>query len=303
MKVLVIDTVGNEGFYEGYTKYFPGVKITGHEPKRGLGMPHPHGFQCGYYAGVLLSLLPADQTRELCFARIFDADAMALEGSMDWLLEVIRESRPDVISRSWGLWDSDNPRGDMTGRVAYGAWTEKYRALQPELGFVDFGAAGNSDENDSDVDLDYPQQLMPDVCNIIGSAARGGKPSRFSGDGPGLQCLFWGQDVPLLTNGFWQRGSGTSFATPKAAGLCAALGLDHARWRALVAAEAARPPTWTGPIPHPKWGWGNMEHAYQTMLARLPEALKPPRRTLSDPKAARLAGVKGGEFWEDFRAS
>lgn len=301
MKVLVIDTVGNEGFSDYYMRYFPGIKVTGFEPRRGLGMPHPHGFQCGYYAGVLLTLLPADNPRELCFARIFDADARPVENAMEWLLDIIQDAKPDIVTRSWGLWDSDSSTGDMMGRVQYGGWIEKYRLLRERIGFVDFGAAGNSDTNDADPDVDFPQQLMPDICNIIGSAQLGGKPSPFSGDGAGLQCVFWADQLPLNSNGFWQRGSGTSFATPKAAGLCAYMRHSHVAWRDYVVTCATRPKDYNGVLPHPKWGWGNMEPHYQSALALLPDALRPPRKTLSDPKAAAIAGVKDGVEWADFR--
>jgi hypothetical protein len=275
VKILVIDTVGNIGFSRYFMDYFPGIDVTGFEPTKALPLPHPHGFQCGYYAGVLMNLLPKDEQRKLIFCRIFDDKGKPLPGSDEFMLQVIAEAKPDVVTRSWGLADGDRTQGDMTGRVAYGPWVEKFRALQEQIGFVDFGAAGNSDANDADVDVDFPQRLMPDICNIIGSHNKSGIPSRFSGDGAGVQCTFWAEDVALCTNGFWQHGSGTSFATPKAAGLCGLLGLKSPEWRAFVQGHASRPKDWKGEIPHPKWGYGSLEKQYQLHMARLPARLWP----------------------------
>lgn len=296
--VMVIDTVG--GYYSTYyAALFPGVEIICEQPDSDLPPPHPHGFQVGYYAGV--SLLPKDK---LIFVRIFDERGQPLPGCDEWMLEMIEKHTPHVVCRSWGMWDGDTNTGAMRGKVAYGAWTEKYRALQARLGFIDFAAAGNDDDNDEDSDIDFPQQLMPDVSNIIGSTRRNGVPSRFSGDGPGLQCVAWAEDVPLCTNGFWQRGSGTSFAAPKAAGMCAHYRLlQRADWAQYVMSLGAgrRPLAWRGELPHPKWGWGNIEPDYQEMLKMLEPARRPPRRTLSDPRMASIAGIKPEKgHWHDF---
>lgn len=297
MKVMVIDTVGGGAvFSRYYMDYFHGIDVVGYEPVSKMPMPHQHGYQCGYYAGVPLNLLPEDQERRLIFVRIFDERARPIKGAEKFMLEVIAQERPHVISKSWGLDDQDSAQGEMTGRVAYGEWVEEYRKLQAEIGFVDFSASGNSDTNDADGDVSFPQRLMPDICNIIGSAQRGGVPSRFSGDGTGVQCLFWGEDVPLCSNGYWQRGSGTSFACPKAAGLCAYLGLNTRLWRAYVEGHASHPAEWTGAIQHPKWGYGNLERQYQDMLGRLPANLLP--LDAGFPATSGYAPID----WQDYRS-
>ena len=140
-----------------------------------------------------------------------------------------------------------------------------------------FFAAGNDDHNDADEDVAFPQRLLPEYANIIGSHNRAGRPSEFSGDGVGVQCVMWGENVALLNKyGKWERGSGTSFACPKAAGLCAYLGLDHFAWRKYVLAHSTRPDNWSGYLPHPKWGYGSPEYRYQEALALLPDELQPP---------------------------
>jgi hypothetical protein len=67
--------------------------------------------------------------------------------------------------------------------------------------------------------------------------------------------------------------SGTSFACPKDVGLAAALGLSQEQMERFTVAGARRPepppsgPPWT--VPHPKWGYGSMEHEWQALAARV----------------------------------
>jgi len=266
MKVMVIDTVGGDRFGKRYRKFFPKVKLSGYEMSN-QGTCQPHGYQCGYYAGVLLNNVPGDH--ELIFVRNFDGRGNWVRGSEDWMLDLIEKHRPDIVTRSWGQHDGDSAYGESMGTRGWAQWAEEFKRLQGVLGFVDFGAAGNDDVNDADNDIAFPQRLMGGFSNVIGSHRRDGVPSKFSGDGHGVQCVLWGENILLNSNGIWERGSGTSFSCPKAAGLCAALGLLHEEWGEYVQENATKPEGWTGDIPHPKWGYGSLEYRYQEKLAAL----------------------------------
>lgn len=278
MKVLIIDSTGLSDCSERYRKYFgQNIKLVGHEPSPGYAKTPsgPHGYQCGYYAGVLLNLVEGEH--EIHFARIFDKDGMWIKDSDDFILAAIDHVRPDIINNSWGMDDLDLPWGEQNGRDAWVRWSTQFRKLINECKAVPFFAAGNDDRNDADSDIAFPQRLIPEVANIIGSHNRAGKPSVFSGDGVGVQVAMWGERVMLLDqDGVWTLGSGTSFASPKAAGLCAYLGLDHFHWRKYVLAHSTRPDNWSGYLPHPKWGYGSLEYRYQEVLAMLPDELQPP---------------------------
>ena len=272
MKVLVIDTVGGDRFSASFQSYFPAMRIRGLEMKDD-GACQPHGYQCGYYAGVLLNLRPGPH--EIVFARIFDGNGVWIPQSEDWMLEIIEKERPDIVTRSWGQDDADSPFWVRAGDMYWSSWVKKYEALQKSIGFVDFGAAGNDDKNDPDNDTSFPQRSMT-VANVIGSHNRAGIPSVWSGDGPAVQCVMWGENIALNSNGNWERGSGTSFACPKAAGLCAYLGLSTDNWREMVKVQSVRPIAWDGPVPHVKWGYGSIEHLYQAQLQKLDPSLQPP---------------------------
>lgn len=288
MKVMVIDTVGGYRFTDRYRSYFPGVELHGHEMTRG-GPCTPHGYQCGYYAGALLTTVPG--AHELHFVRVFDEAGHHIPGSESYILHMIEEILPDVVTRSWGQHDGDIDWQNVAARNAWAGWAAKYRALQLSMEFLDFGASGNDDagsahsiDDNGDVDNDivYPQRLLPGVSNIIGSMRRDGVPSRWSGDGLGVQLVMWGEDVALLNGeGYWDRGSGTSFACPKAAGLAAAIRahnpeFDTEAWRAYVEAYATKPESWLGEVPHHKWGYGSLEYRYQEHLSRVDPRLQPP---------------------------
>ena len=282
-KIMIIDTQGPDGISDAYRNLLPTCSIRGHQQPIVAGTPcHPHGLMCGHLAG----LIQQDQT-ELIFVRIFDADAKAIPGAADWALDMIRLERPDVISRSWGAWDKDTDIGDMTGRIGWKKWAEQYAKLQMNIGFVDFAAAGNNDNNDPDPDVDYPHCLLP-TTNIIGSCQRNGVPSVFSGDGPGVQCVAWAERIYLCNNGKFEIGSGTSFAAPKMAGLCALRKADQPEWARLVHAKATRPISST--LEHSvKWGFGCMEDLYQAALADIPTCFLPPTVTGVGRSATRPA--------------
>lgn len=286
VKVLVIDTVGGDRFSQAFRSYFPGMTLRGLEMNDD-GACQPHGYQCGYYAGVLLNHIAGPH--EIVFARIFDGNGVWIPESENWMLEVIEREKPDIVTRSWGQDDADSPLWARAGDMYWGRWVREYEHLQKLIGFVDFGAAGNDDHNDPDNDTSFPQRIM-EVANVIGSHNRQGIPSVFSGDGPAVQCVFWGENIALNSNGVWERGSGTSFACPKAAGLCAFLGLNTDNWRDMVKLRATRPDGWTGDLPHVKWGWGSLEHLYQAELQKLPAHLQPP---------ALIVNQHGVRRWHD----
>lgn len=294
MKVLVVDSTGLSDSTDTYKSFFgKNVKLVGHEPSKKWGQvaSGPHGYQCGYYAGALLQLLEGEH--EVHFARIFDQNGVWISGVEDFILDVVNSVRPDVINNSYGMDDQDLPWGEQSGRQAWTSWAIRYRKLIDTIKAVTFFAAGNDDKNDLDEDVAFPQRLLPDTAHIIGSHSRAGKPSRFSGDGKGVECTMWGERVMLLNQyGDWEVGSGTSFASPKAAGLCAYLGLNALQWRKYVAAHSTRPDKFSGLLPHPKWGWGSLEYRYQEALSELPENLQPPlpgKRKLMYMNAKSLA--------------
>jgi hypothetical protein len=279
VKILVIDSTGLSDASDRYWRVFGShIKLVGHEPSKGYGntASGPHGYQCGYYAGILLNLLP-DEEHEIHFARIFDQHGTWIAGSENFMLDILDEVRPDVVSNSWGQDDGDVSWQETQARRGWTGWTIKYRRLVNEIGCVSFFAAGNDDHNDADDDVAFPQRIIPETANIIGSHNRSGTPSRFSGDGVGVQVTMWGERVMLLDqDGKWEVGSGTSFSCPKAAGLCAYLGLSHYKWRQYVLEHATKPDEWGGKIPHPKWGYGSLEYRYQELLAELPDDIQPP---------------------------
>lgn len=278
MKVLVIDSTGLSDCTDAYRSFFqPHIKLIGHEPSKDYGKlaSGEHGYQCGYYAGVLLNLVEGEH--EIHYARIFDQHGTWIRGSEGFILDVIEKVNPDVVSCSWGMDDGDLPWGEKQGRDAWLSWSVQFRRLLKDKKTAVFFAAGNDDKNDADDDVAYPQRLLPEYANIIGSHNRAGRPSEFSGDGKGVQCVMWGEHVALLNKyGKWERGSGTSFACPKAAGLAAYLALDHYGWRKYILENATHPDKWSGYLPHPKWGYGSMEYRYQELLAELPDELQPP---------------------------
>lgn len=273
MKIMIIDTVGGNRFSDHYREYFPNATIRGIE-KKDDGDCHPHGYQCGYYAGVLTAL--AKEPCELVFIRIFDQRGVPVKDSNEWMLDVIYKERPHYISCSWGQSDADSKWGDRIGSITWGNWTTIFVNIIEEIGATAFFAAGNDDVNDSDDDVDYPQRLMSDHVCIIGSHNKSGKPSVFSGDGKEVLVTMWGENVKLLSDVKWDVGSGTSFSCPKACGLASSLGLTATGFRKFAHEKAMRPLGWTGTLPHPKWGEGSLEYALQNKLLELPADLRPP---------------------------
>ena len=278
MKVLVIDSTGLSDCSDRYRKFWrEGITLVGHEPAKSWAkVPSgAHGYQCGYYAGILLNLIEGEH--EIHFARIFDQHGGWIKDSENFILDVIHDTKCDIITNSWGQDDGDIDWQEASARRGWASWAARFRMLMNEHKSTVFFASGNDDQNDADDDVAFPQRLIPEYVNIIGSHNRSGKPSVFSGDGKGVHVTMWGERVMLLNqDAYWELGSGTSFACPKAAGLCAYLGLDHFSWRKYVLGHSTRPDKWSGFIPHPKWGYGSLEYRYQEVLSELPDDKQPP---------------------------
>jgi hypothetical protein len=282
MKILVIDSTALSDATDEYRSFFlPHIKLIGHEPSKGYAKTASgaHGYQCGYYAGVLLNLIPGDH--EIHFARIFDQNSEWIRGSEEFILDTISNVAPQIVTNSWGQDDGDIDYHERQAARSWSRWANRFRWVVNNSHTVSFFAAGNDDKNDPDDDVAFPQRLIPETANIVGSHNRSGKPSKFSGDGAGVQVTFWGERLPLLNGyGRWELGSGTSFSCPKAAGLCAYLGLDHFGWRKYVRENAKLPRDWAGKLPHPKWGEGSLEYSFQDALSLLPERFKSPASIL-----------------------
>lgn len=273
IKLMVVDTVGGE-IPASYASYFPGVRLYGHQ-QGDYGPCGPHGYQVGYWAGILLT--QREDQPEVHFVRNFDGGGRAIPGSPRFILDKIAEIRPTHINHSWGQWDGDDRLGEYYADIAWRDFAREYRELQQEIRFVTTSAAGNNDDNDADVDTCQPWQHLRDCITIIGAAKRNGVPARWSADGF-VDAIVWGQDMPLLSaNRRWGTGSGTSFAAPAAMSLCMAEEIfDLEDWRAYIIGNATTPRGWGGDIPHPKWGYGNLTHRLMEHRAELPDHLLPP---------------------------
>lgn len=293
-KLLIIDTQG-EAISEEYQALLPGAKLRGIEMETTRGTScHEHGALCGWLSAI--PLIGAGFEFEIVFVRVFDKDAVWIPNCESWMLDVIREEKPNYVSRSWGAADADSQLSEMYAQLSFSEWAAAYRALVAELGIVDFGAAGNSDENDADVDVDFPQRDLADVVNVIGACDRSGVPTKWSGDGAGVQCVMWADLVysPDMT-GKWVLWSGTSAATPKACGACAALGYTREQWLTkLKNLPAGCRPAGDWTLPHPKWGYGCAEDLWQNFARRVPAGLLPP----ATPKATKEVEIIKPEFFD-----
>ncbi len=268
---MVIDSQGPGHIDQVYRDTLPNCVFSGHEPAAVAGTPcHPHGAQAGYYAACLLT--PENGFNkgdvEVVFARVFDSRAEAIPGVDDWMLDIIARERPDIVNRSWGLAVSGCDWGRMIGEATWGPWVEKFEALRKDIGFVDFGAAGNSGNWTKDNTVNYPQRMLSRSV-IVGACRRDGRASVFSSDGPEVDCVAWGEDIYLLSGDHWDVGSGTSFSCPKMAGLCAVMGYDYDQFQALIDSDSfTRPRNATRSN---KWGRGNGEDLYQRYFSQLPK--------------------------------
>jgi len=265
MKTLIIADTQGSAIRDAYRELVPGVDFRGVQPKGQPAECHPHGSQCGWLAAKALAAA-ADPWRVL-FVRIMDGEGRLLKGWDKYLLDMIALHEPAIVSRSWGAWDGDTTLGRMIAQAATQDFAMQYNALRREIGFLDFAAAGNDDSNDRDDDIAYPQPLV-EGCHIIGSHRRCGVADEWSGDGVGMECCMWASGIQAPDQSArFSKVYGTSFAAPKAAGVCGAYGLDDAGWTDLCRSFADVPEgDWERP--HPKWGWGSMERFWQELALR-----------------------------------
>lgn len=276
--IIIADTIGqhvNEA--KGYQRLLPNVKMIGYkhpdEPEVKYP-PHSHGAWCGWLAGVPLDV-EATNNRDLDvtmhFVPVFRPNGTPYPEIMVWLMEHIEriheEYKPDhlVVSRSFGAWDRDDRRIELILGDIHRGWSAKWNKLQENIGFVDVASAGNSDSNDLDTDVAYPQFLMADRTVIVGSCDRKGIPSFFSGDGAGVAGVMWGEHIlsPSLDLE-WTDWSGTSATCPKVAGIIACRGYSTEEAMEWFKNTDSYPRGYDRP--HPKWGWGNREDDWQEYL-------------------------------------
>jgi len=266
MKILMIADTQGSAISDAYRELVPGVEFRGVEPDALRGQDClAHGAQCGWLAARALA--EAEDDWRVLFVRLMDKAGKFIAGWEDFLLDQIALHEPAIVSRSWGAWDGDTQLGGVMARLTTERFAEAYAPLKRELGFLDFAAAGNNDENDRDPDIVYPQAAL-DFSHIIGSHRRCGVADGWSADGSGMECCMWGSGIqaPDQFARFFIV-FGTSETAPKAAGVCGAYGLDDAGWLALVQATAVQPSgDWD--LPHPKWGWGSMEHHWQHLALK-----------------------------------
>ncbi|MFH0907185.1 MAG: S8/S53 family peptidase [bacterium] len=290
-KILIIDTQGEE-ITPIYRSMLPGIALRGVETDATRGTPcHEHGALCGWLAAI--PCIGAGLDVEIVFARMFDKDARPIADAHKFILNTIAAERPDYISRSWGAWDFDSPLGRRFADEMFAELLPRFIELQQEIGFLDFGAAGNNDENDADQDVDAPQSQLPATV-IVGACGRNGVPTEWSGDGVGVACVMWADRVysPDMA-GRWILWSGTSAATPKLCGACAALGYTSLD-QALKTLQMSERPDGEWTLPHPKWGLGCAESLWQNQMRRVPAGLLPPYHQLT------VQGIERIEFF-DFR--
>ncbi len=276
---MVIDTQGPI-ISPAYAALLPGIHLRGIEPEALRGTPcHPHGALCGWLAGA--PLVGAKVAAEIVFVRIFDRNAK-WSATSQFILDAISKEQPDYITRSWGAWDGDSAMGELQAQTVMEDFIGPYQALQKRIGFLDFGAAGNNDENDDDNDVDFPQRVLDDSY-VIGACHRHGVPTKWSGDGSNVLCVMWGDRVYSPDQGGrWTLWSGTSAACPKACGAAAAMNEEGLSFRGAVhALPADSRPAGNWKLPHPKWGWGCAEDLWQRYVARLPQRLMPPARKVA----------------------
>jgi len=285
IKIIIHDTVGSR-IPQAYRDLFPPHwTLRGVSMNSDLGPYHPHGFFCGWLAALPLM---AQDYAEVVFVQGFDSGGRMIPGAEKKLLKVLEDEATPAyktyVNRSWSLDIPTNAMDRSMSRQMWDSWITDYRSLQNKAGFLDFAAAGNSDKNSPEHNLGAPQAWMP-YSNVIGSCNRWKVPSKFSGDGPNLQCLMWGEVVYSPNGkGDWVPWQGTSAATPKALGVAASMAMSNEQWNAFVRQHADKPRGW---VPnHPKYGEGNMEWAWQEAYQRVkPLGVPLPPSRIITPRA------------------
>lgn len=279
-KLLVIDT---QGGYTGdaYQRLLPGVDIDAIELSDTAGTePHPHGAWVGWLAAIPCAAKKIPL--QLTFLRIFDKNSRMVPKATALIMDAIEMVRPDAITASWGQWDGDTSIGRLSAETMWGHWarTELVPLLQT-TGSVWFAAAGNDDANDPDPDIAYPQASIPEHIFIVGACDSRGVPTPWSGDGDGVSCVMWADNVASPDGqGNWTRWKGTSAAAPKLAGAYLAHECDtFDEFKGIISTlpEHYRPAGYDGKLPHPKWGYGCAEDFWQWPVGDAPSELMPPR--------------------------
>lgn len=273
--LIVVDTLGRaESIHEEFKARFPFVKEwVGHQPP-GYDNPnhHPHGGMA--LAKMALPLWQQGDEEEIVvhFIQIFDNNGQPIDTAMavGWIQDKIREIAARYegklwVNNSWGAYLANYVPPDWLINEA-----QSWRNLQADLGerlYVGW-AGGNSGDYRPDDDNDYPQSLLTDIQEKVGSADRDGVPSSYSGDSRMAPPIgvYWATDVVLFNpnDAQYDAGSGTSFACPKHVGVMAARGITTreqvAEYRKLGVYPESIP---LDVIPHPKWGHGWFEDEYQ----------------------------------------
>ena len=135
-------------------------------------------------------------------------------------------------------------------------------------------AAGNSGDFKVDVDENLPAGMLTDCSHKLAAAYKNGDTARFSSDSTHAEpaATFWAVEVkgmhPVI--GQWKSTTGTSFASPKATGLAAALDLGYEGFKVLAQSKSTTPAGFEGKLPHPKWGYGWLEYEYQKLIKDCP---------------------------------
>jgi hypothetical protein len=271
MKILIPDTLGSR-ISPAYRALLPDITFRGIDHPEVVG-DNQHGAWCGWLAGAPLQARGIKA--EIVFLQILSTNG-TVRNWADLLLDTIEREQPDVVSCSWGAWDGDDDLSEIFLRASFSRYVDRLLELKAKRNFILVCASGNDDNYDEDMDVAYPQKLMPDNAWIIGATDPYGVPMPWSGDGfvdavmIGSKCASPGND------GNWELWQGTSAACPKFAGMVAAMGWSDEEILSAIQTGAQCPAEWAESRPHTKWGWGSMEFAWQNLVADLPEALKPP---------------------------
>jgi len=273
-KIVIVDTVGaldlvNDKFFEN----FPFVsEWHGHELKECADtIPHPHGgFACSQ---ALLPLWETDDEIHVHFVRIFDSKAKSIpmavaRWSTDLIANIASESRSRTwVNCSWGTYIGSNIPSQS-------ARADRWRTLIAARNATVMWAAGNSGDFKVDVDENLPSGMLTDCSHKIAAAYKNGDTARFSSDSTHAEpaATFWAVEVKGMNpvTGQWKSTTGTSFASPKATGLAAALDLGYEGFKVLAQSKSTTPAGFDGPLPHPKWGYGWLEYEYQNLIKDCP---------------------------------
>jgi len=259
MKILVADSQGAK-LSQAYAKHFGSNLIRGYN--------HPdakthsdHGAWCGWNAcAPLIGTRPF----ELIFVQLFDGNGF-LPHALDFFLTALEREAPDYVNMSWGAWADDELFRELLNSQ-FKTFVTQFKDLQERLQFNAFAAAGNDDDNNSRVDTAWPQRYLTEHLNIVGSTNARGFPSRFSGDGHTLLTMVGEYSVSLGMDGRPYRWAGTSSASPKALGVAAYRKLTFTEFREYVKRNTFYPQEFAASRPHPKWGYGSLEHEWQTAM-------------------------------------